>query len=57
MIDLVFSEIELPALAEGWGKAMRRRAMSVRTVLARHRWAIGLMESLTSPGPGDAAAP
>ena len=30
---------------------MRQRAMSVRIVLARHRRAIGLMESRTSPGP------
>ena len=51
MIDLVFSEIELPSAAEGWRTAMRQRAMSVRAVLARHRWAIGLMESRTSPGP------
>jgi AcrR family transcriptional regulator len=51
MIDLVFAEIELPSAAEGWRRAMRQRAMSVRTVLARHRWAIGLMESRTSPGP------
>jgi AcrR family transcriptional regulator len=51
MIDLVFSEIELPSAAEGWRRAMRQRAISVRTVLARHRWAIGLMESRTSPGP------
>jgi AcrR family transcriptional regulator len=51
MIDLVFGEIELPSAAEGWRRAMRQRAISVRTVLARHRWAIGLMESRTSPGP------
>ena len=51
MIDLVFGEIELPSAAEGWRAAMRQRAISVRTVLARHRWAIGLMESRTSPGP------
>jgi len=51
MIDLVFGEIELPSMEEGWKKAMRQRAISVRTVLARHRWAIGLMESRTSPGP------
>ena len=51
MIDLVFAEIELPSAAEGWKRAMRQRAMSVRAVLARHRWAIGLMESRTSPGP------
>jgi AcrR family transcriptional regulator len=51
MIDLVFAEIELPSAEEGWKRAMRQRAISVRTVLARHRWAIGLMESRTSPGP------
>ena len=50
MIDLVFSEIELPP-REGWKDAMRQRAISVRTVLTRHRWAVGLMESRTSPGP------
>ena len=51
MIDLVFAEIELPSADEGWKRAMRQRAISVRTVLARHRWAVGLMESRTSPGP------
>jgi AcrR family transcriptional regulator len=51
MIDLVFSEIELPSAAGSWKKAMRQRAISVRAVLARHRWAVGLMESRTSPGP------
>ena len=30
---------------------MRRRAPSARTVLSRHRWAIGLLESRTTPGP------
>jgi AcrR family transcriptional regulator len=51
MIDLVFSEIDLPARGTGWKKAMRQRAISARQALARHRWAIGLMESRTSPGP------
>ena len=51
MIDLVFSEIDLPADGSGWKTAMRTRAVSARQVLARHRWAIGLMESRTSPGP------
>jgi AcrR family transcriptional regulator len=50
MIDLVFSEIELPSAGEGWKAAMHQRAISVRTVLSRHRWAIGLMESRASPG-------
>jgi len=51
MIDMVFSEIDLPSGEDGWKTAMRQRAISVRRVLSRHRWAIGLMESRTSPGP------
>lgn len=50
MTDLVFSEIDLP-VGDSWRAAMRRRATSARLVLSRHRWAIGLMESGTSPGP------
>ena len=51
MIDLVFSEIDLPSGDGDWRAAMRGRAISARQVLHRHRWAIGLMESRTSPGP------
>jgi AcrR family transcriptional regulator len=51
LIDLVFSEIELPGSADDWKTAMRQRAIAVRAALKRHRWAIGLMESRTSPGP------
>jgi AcrR family transcriptional regulator len=51
MIDLVFSEIELPAMGSDWRAAMRTRAISARQALRRHPWAIGLMESRTSPGP------
>src|SRR5687767_3202180 len=50
MVDLVFAEIGLPAGGPDWRAAMHRRAVSAREVLARHRWAIGLMESRTSPG-------
>jgi AcrR family transcriptional regulator len=49
MIDLVFGEIELPST--DWKPAMRSRAVSARAALSRHRWAIGLMESRSSPGP------
>ena len=49
MIDVVFSEIELPTGVH-WKSAMRQRAISAREALRRHRWAIGLMESRTSPG-------
>jgi AcrR family transcriptional regulator len=51
MVDLVFSEIDLPSGGADWKTAMRQRAVSARQALARHRWAIGLMESRTSPGP------
>lgn len=50
MVDLVFAEIELPADGEDWQDAMRRRARSARSTLARHRWAVGLMESRATPG-------
>ncbi len=53
MIDVVFEEIELPPEETDWQSAMRRRAVSARQVLARHPWAIGLMESRTSPGPAN----
>jgi AcrR family transcriptional regulator len=49
MIDVVFGEIELPADTD-WRTAMRQRSISARAALSRHRWAIGLMESRTSPG-------
>ncbi len=51
MIDLVFGEIDLPPDGTGWKAAMRLRAISAREALRRHPWAIGLMESRTSPGP------
>ncbi len=51
MVDLVFSEIDLPSTGVDWKTAMRQRAISARQALSRHPWAIGLMESRTSPGP------
>ena len=53
MIDLVFEEIQLPPEEPDWQSSMRRLAVSTRQVLARHPWAIGLMESRTSPGPAN----
>lgn len=51
MVDVVFGEIAPPPEDVDWQTAMRLRAVSTRQVLARHPWAIGLMESRTSPGP------
>jgi len=53
IVDLVFGEIDVPAIGADWKTAMRERAISVRDALARHRWAIGLMESRTNPGPAN----
>ena len=51
IVDYVFSQIELPTAGGDWRTEMRRRAASARSVLRRHRWAITLLESRTSPGP------
>ena len=50
MVDSVFAEIEL-AEDRSWRPAMRGRALSVRTVLRRHPWAVPMMQSRTAPGP------
>jgi AcrR family transcriptional regulator len=52
MVDIVFSEIELPPADLDWRSAMRRRALSTREALGRHKWAIGMMES-RHPGPAN----
>jgi len=51
IVDVVFSEIELPEPADEWRPAMRQRAISARHVLKRHPWATALMNTRTSPGP------
>jgi AcrR family transcriptional regulator len=51
IVDLVFSEIDVPSNIAGWKTAMRRRAISARDVLMRHPWATSLMQSRTRPGP------
>lgn len=53
MVDLVFAEIYLPESPGEWQAAMRAKAVSTREVLARHPWAITLMESRTTPGPAN----
>jgi AcrR family transcriptional regulator len=53
MIDLVFGEIEPPSLDLDWKTAMRRRAVSTREALNRHRWAVGQMEGRTTHGPAN----
>jgi AcrR family transcriptional regulator len=52
MVDMVFSEIELPSGDLDWRSAMQQRALSTREALGRHPWAIGMMES-RHPGPAN----
>ena len=51
LADWIYGRIELPLAGEGWREGMTRRASSARAVLAAHPWALGLIESRTSPGP------
>jgi len=51
IVDLVFSEIELPTEGAEWKPAMRNRAISAHEALLRHPWAASLMQSRTKPGP------
>jgi AcrR family transcriptional regulator len=53
MVEVVFSEIELPTTDVEWKTAMRRRAISTREALARHPWALGVIQSSKSPGPAN----
>ena len=50
IVDIVFSEIELPTIGGEWHSEMRRRAASALEAMRRHPWAIGLVETRTSPG-------
>ena len=53
IVDIVFSEIELPSPEGEWQAEIRKRASSARQVLTRHPWAIGLR----SPGNACSTAP
>ena len=53
MVDIVFGEIELPSPDVDWKTAMRRRAVSTREALNRHRWAVGHMEGRSTHGPAN----
>jgi AcrR family transcriptional regulator len=48
MVDLVVSEIELPATSDTWDVAVRECAISAHEVLLRHPWSCSLVMSTTS---------
>ena len=53
MVDIVFSEIDPPSPDGDWKAELRKRAVSTRAALNRHRWAIGEMEGRTTHGPNN----
>lgn len=50
IVDWVFAQIKLPEAGSEWRAEVRRRAVSARDALARHPWALALVESRTNPG-------
>ncbi len=50
IIDQVFDEIALPTIGGAWRTELEQRARSTRETLRRHSWAIGLLESRSTPG-------
>lgn len=50
MVDVVFAELPVPVVLSDWRAAMRLRAQQLRTMLHRHRWALGVMGSRATPG-------
>ncbi|MBE1875644.1 TetR/AcrR family transcriptional regulator [Myceligenerans pegani] len=51
LVDAVFEAIDSPDPDGDWREEISRSARSARAVLREHSWAIGLLESRTSPGP------
>ncbi|MEZ5157943.1 MAG: TetR/AcrR family transcriptional regulator [Candidatus Nanopelagicales bacterium] len=51
LVDMVFAEIEDPRPEGDWREELAARCHSARSVLGKHPWVIGLMESRTNPGP------
>lgn len=51
LVDLVFDEVPVPSEPPGgWRAAMEARAHGMRAALSLHPWAVGLMETRTTPG-------
>lgn len=54
MVDVVFSEMYVPAIRQNWKSELRKRGISARAALRNHPWAVGLMESRLHPGQASA---
>lgn len=51
IVDAVFVEMDAPVPGAPWRPELERRSRSARAVLARHPWALGLLETRRTPGP------
>ncbi|MGC5627071.1 TetR/AcrR family transcriptional regulator C-terminal domain-containing protein [Georgenia sp. Z1344] len=51
LADRVYEQVELPEAASGWREGTEARAHSLRSVLAAHPWALGMVDTRTTPGP------
>ncbi|MHA7207803.1 TetR/AcrR family transcriptional regulator [Arthrobacter sp. MDT1-65] len=52
MLDVIVEEIEPPTEAPEWRDVVRRRVLSARRVLQRHRWARRVLETRATMTPG-----
>jgi AcrR family transcriptional regulator len=50
MVDVVVAQIDVPSGGVHWREAMRRRAVSARSVFSRHPWAGALIDSSERSG-------
>jgi AcrR family transcriptional regulator len=50
LANWIFTQIVVPEVGRPWRQAMAGRAESARATLARHPWALGLIESRRAPG-------
>lgn len=56
IVDCVYAQMYLPSPAGPWRDELAERSRSMRAVLARHPWAVGLMETRRHPGPATLAS-
>lgn len=56
IVDEVFAQVYRPAADGPWREELAARCRSMRQVLARHPWAVGLLETRRNPGPANLAS-
>ncbi len=56
IVDEVYAQTYRPTTHEPWRDELAERARSTRAVLARHPWAVGLLETRRHPGPANLAS-